>query len=81
MRRAALIAACALSALSAAGSFAAFYHLSYKWRACFNEAGRCFDVQSGAVYTAQSGMVWLGAALLCSAAALMLLWRLRHRAV
>ncbi|GAA6189982.1 hypothetical protein [Litorivita sp. NS0012-18] len=76
MARALLKTAVLLFALSAAGCFAAFYHLSYKWRACFNEAGRCFDPLSGAVYTAQSGGVWLGLGALCSMAALYLLRRL-----
>ncbi|TMV92328.1 hypothetical protein FGG78_07990 [Thioclava sp. BHET1] len=36
-----------------------YYVEHYKWRNCFNELGRCFDKETGVVYSEQSGTVWL----------------------
>jgi len=34
------------------------YNMYWRWRDCFNEEGRCFDPVSGAVYHAQSGLIY-----------------------
>lgn len=49
-----------LGALCSYGYYAQFY----KWRGCFNEAGRCFDPDSGLVYHTQSGPAWMALAIL-----------------
>lgn len=65
----ALTAACA----------AAFYDRYYKWRACFNEQGRCFDPASGTVALEQSGMVWGGLTALGLLATLYQISRMQHK--
>ena len=40
--------------------FGYLYYVQYhKWRACFDEMGRCFDANSGVVYHEQAGIAWL----------------------
>jgi hypothetical protein len=65
----------ALVVLSAVFYYA-YYTLHYKWRDCFKALGRCFDSESGVVYMAQSGFVWLGLAVFTSGLALYQLLRL-----
>ncbi len=54
----------------------AYYTLHYKWRDCFNALGRCYYNESGVVYLAQSGAVWLILAVLASVLTLYQLFRL-----
>ena len=63
-----------LLALGAVFSFL-FYDQHLKWRACFNELGRCFDPESGTVHLQQSGLVWLPLALLTLGGGIYSLWR------
>lgn len=54
-----------LISLGAAFIFGYLYYVQYfKWRDCFNEEGRCFDDQSGVVYSEQSGAIWLSLTVL-----------------
>lgn len=58
--------------------FGYFYYAQYfKWRDCFNEAGRCFDRQSGVVYMEQSGIAWIILTLLTFGAFVFCLWSSR----
>jgi len=53
------------------------FHAQYfRWRACFDDAGRCFEATTGAVYFEQSGIAWGGLTLLLVAACLYQLIRL-----
>ncbi len=36
----------------------AWYDRYWRWRGCFNEAGRCFDPETQDVYLEQAGLVW-----------------------
>ena len=54
----------------------AYYDAYSKRQDCFNEAGRCFDGETGVVHLEQSGLAWLSLAGLASAIALYQLWRL-----
>ncbi len=54
----------------------AYYALHFKWRTCYNELGRCFDSDTGAVYLEQSGIAWLFLAAVASSIAAYQLWRL-----
>lgn len=66
----------ALGFLAAAAVFSSlFYNQYFKWRACFNTQGRCLDSETGVVYHAQSGPVWLGLAILATGLAI---WQLRR---
>lgn len=63
--------------LGLSGLFGYIYNDQYfKWRSCFDEAGRCFDASSGVVYHEQSGIVWLPLTVLTLAAAIFQVWRL-----
>ena len=55
----------------------AYYAFYFKWRGCFNEMGRCFDRETGAVYLEQSQFLWLPLAVLPTCISLYLLWRLK----
>jgi hypothetical protein len=55
-----------------------YYAQYYRWRACFNELGRCFD-SNGVVHMEQSQVVWLPLALLTSCIAFFQLWCLLRR--
>jgi hypothetical protein len=58
--------------------FGYFYYVQYfRWRGCFNETGRCFDAESGVVYSEQSGDTWLLLAALTFGASVYQAWRLR----
>ncbi|MFT5787120.1 MAG: hypothetical protein ACI9KK_002482 [Ascidiaceihabitans sp.] len=59
--------------------YLAYYNQYFRWRSCFNELGRCFDDNTGAVYQEQSGLAWLSMAVLMSLFALYQLWRLTTR--
>lgn len=57
--------------------FAYFYYVAYfRWRNCFNEAGRCFDSDAGVVHLQQSGIVWLLLAVLALVAGIFNAWHL-----
>jgi 4-amino-4-deoxy-L-arabinose transferase-like glycosyltransferase len=59
-------------------AFAYLYYVThFKHRACFNELGRCFDAETGAVYSEQSGIVWLLLATLALGVGLYTAWHLR----
>ncbi len=64
--------------LSAATTFM-LWDRYWRWRDCFNEAGRCFDAETGDVLLAQSGVAWgaLTLLFLCLGLALLFLARLR----
>ena len=47
----------------------AYYVRYFKWRACFDEVGRCFDATTGTVYLEQSGTAWLALATAACAGA------------
>ncbi|UWQ07713.1 hypothetical protein K3X41_13255 [Aliiroseovarius crassostreae] len=68
----------ALSGTASAVLFWGYFVQHFKWRDCFNELGRCFDAESGVVYHAQSGGIWLSLAVLAAGIALYQLWRLRR---
>lgn len=69
----------AFGTLGAALVFAfLWYDGSFKRRACFNEVGRCFDQDTGVVYHAQSGAVWLSLALLALCGFAALVWCLKR---
>lgn len=55
-----------------------WYDGSFKNRACFNEVGRCFNEDTGVVYHAQSGTVWLSLALLALCGFGAAVWRLKR---
>lgn len=68
----------ALTVLSTGSTVAlwlAYYALYYKWRHCFNEAGRCFDSETGVVYIEQTNAALLPMALLATCLSGVLLWR------
>ena len=44
-----------------------YFEQYFKWRDCFNELGRCFDTETGVVYTEQAGLVW-GTMAVCALA-------------
>ncbi len=51
--------------------FGVLYHAMYwRWRGCFDDAGRCFVPGHGVVYNAQSGVVYLSLTLVCAGVAL-----------
>lgn len=52
----------------------AWYERYYRWRACFNELGRCYDSETATVYLEQAGIAWM---LLALIGALILLPALR----
>ena len=52
-----------------------FYGQFYQWRSCFNDLGRCFDPETGVVYQAQSGVVWLMLTVLVFAGVLYQVWK------
>ena len=54
-----------------------FYTQYLKWYACFDDTGRCFDPQTGAVYMAQSGMVWFGLITISVLGLAMCMWIFR----
>ena len=74
-------------ALSVAGLFivtgSLFLVVSYdrywRWRDCFNELGRCYDVVSQDVYLEQSGLVWGSLAAACLIAGSLLVSRAIRR--
>jgi hypothetical protein len=74
LRRVGLMLALGLFVIFAA----LFYGQYFQWRGCFNEAGRCFDPETGVVYQVQSGMVWLLPAVLVLCFALVLMWQGRR---
>ena len=41
----------------------AFYDRYWRWRACFNELGRCYDPEAG-VMVEQAGLIWGGLLLI-----------------
>lgn len=51
-----------------------YYGQYYRWRDCFDEAGRCFDAQYGVVHLEQSGMTWATLTVLTVTAAILLRW-------
>ncbi len=53
----------------------AYYTFYFKWRSCFDTQGRCFDGETGAVYHAQSAVVWLPIATIMTCVLLYQLWR------
>lgn len=55
----------------------AYLSLYFKWRECFNALGRCFDPDTGVVYTEHSGTFWLFLTVLCLVTALYLFWTQR----
>lgn len=66
--------------LGFAGVFGFAYHQQYfKWRACFNDLGRCYDSEAGVVYLEHSGMIWLSLAVIATAIGLYQVWRLRAK--
>ena len=70
----------ALFCLGLACTSGYFYYVQYfKWRSCFNEMGRCFDEDTGVVYSQQSGAVWLLVAVLALAIGLYNAWHLTKR--
>ncbi|QQA42637.1 hypothetical protein [Pelagovum pacificum] len=52
-----------------------FYVQYFRWRTQFNELGRYFDPETGVVYQAQSGLVWLSLAIAALGLSLLQLWR------
>lgn len=54
-----------------------YYAAYFKHRACFNELGRCFDDETGVVYSEQSEIVWLLLAALALGVSLYTAWHLR----
>lgn len=54
-----------------------YYTQYFRWRDCFNEAGRCFDPQTGVVYLEQSGITWITLTLLALGGFILCLWSLR----
>ena len=73
MRRILLLIMLGLSLLLAY----AWYTQYYSRRACFNEAGRCLDAETGVIYLEQSGAIWLSLAVLAFAITVWLGWRNR----
>ena len=73
MRRILLLILLGLSLLFAYG----WYTQYYIHRACFNEAGRCLDVETCVIYLEQSGAIWLSLAVLGFAITIWLGWRNR----
>jgi hypothetical protein len=57
----------------------AFEARYWRWRGCFNELGRCFDLVSQDVYLEQAGLVWGSLAALSLLAGLGLIAGLRRR--
>ena len=55
-----------------------WYTQYYIHRACFNEAGRCLDAETGVIYLEQSGGVWLSLSVLAFAITVWLGWRSRR---
>lgn len=53
----------------------AWYTQYFTWRACFNEAGRCLDPDTGVIYLAQSGPIWLSLSALAFVISACLGWR------
>ena len=41
----------------------AFHERYWRWRACFNELGRCYDPEAG-VMVEQAGLIWGGLLLI-----------------
>ena len=69
------LALCGLAAVCTSGFVLYTQHI--RWRRCFNALGRCFDPDTGVVYHAQSGLVWLLLTVGSGAFTLYQLWRLR----
>ncbi|KPB00492.1 hypothetical protein [Ahrensia marina] len=58
--------------------FGYLYYVTYfKHRDCFNALGRCFDDETGVVYSEQSGIIWLLLAALALGVSLYTAWLLR----
>ena len=55
-----------------------WYTQYYIHRACFNEAGRCLDAETGVIYLEQSGPIWLSLAVLAFATTVWLAWQIRR---
>lgn len=53
-----------------------FYTQYFRWRACFNDAGRCFEAATGTVYLEDSGIAWGSLTLVLAAACFYQLIRL-----
>jgi hypothetical protein len=56
----------------------AFYERYWRWRACFNELGRCYDTEAG-VMVEQAGFIWGAAAIAFGLLFSRSLWRLRRQ--
>lgn len=69
----------ALSSMSTLFFGWAYYEFYWRWNDCFNEAGRCFDEQSGVVYLEQSGLVWGSLAIISFGFAVFFLWYIKRK--
>jgi hypothetical protein len=56
-----------------------YYAAYFQHRDCFNALGRCFDEETGVVYSEQSGMVWLLLAVLALGVSLYNAWHYHQK--
>lgn len=75
MRRAALLLPAVFFAAGAIVFGLAYYDRYWRWRACFNELGRCYDFDSQQVFLEQAALVWGSFAAVCLLLAGLFAWR------